>query len=219
MKFVHHPLEVGLLLAGLALLLFFLLSRTTWHASAPLRLARRRAWGQVLTAATRMYRQRIPLWVGIGALLLPISLLVALLQLAVLHATSILGVQTGAESNGVLAVFVLAIGTALTLLGFGVVMAATARALVEIDSNRPIGFLRAYRLAYPGIRGLFGALLVAALVVSLLTSSIFLLPIAVWLAGGGPCWCRPSRSSTSPRCARFAEAGASSAGGGSRWRR
>ena len=30
---------------------------------------------------------------------------------------------------------------------------------------------------------MFGALLVAALVVSLLTSSIFLLPIAVWLAG------------------------------------
>jgi hypothetical protein len=129
-----------------------------------------------------MYRERIPLWVGIGALLLPISLLVALLQLIVLHATSIVGVQTGGESNGFLAFFVLAIGTALTLLGFGVVAAATARALVEIDSNRPIGVLRAYRLAYPGIRALFGALVVAALVVSLLTSSIFLLPIAVWLA-------------------------------------
>jgi hypothetical protein len=182
-QFVHHPLEVGLLLGGLALLLLFLLSRTTWHSTAPLRLARRRAWGQVLTSATRMYRERIPLWVGIGALLLPISLLVALLQLIVLHATSIVGVQTGGESNGFLAFFVLAIGTALTLLGFGVVVAATARALVEIDSNRPIGVLRAYRLAYPGIRALFGALVVAALVISLLTSSIFLLPIAVWLAG------------------------------------
>ena len=181
-QFVHHPLEVGLLIGGLSLLLLFLLSRTTWHSTAPLRLARRRAWGQVLTSATRMYRQRMPLWVGIGALLLPISLLVALLQLIVLHATSIVGVQTGGESNGFLAFFVLAIGTALTLLGFGVVVAATARALVEIDSNRPIGVLRAYRLAYPGIRALFGALVVAALVVSLLTSSIFLLPIAVRLA-------------------------------------
>jgi MFS family permease len=94
-----------------------------------------------------------------------------------------LGVQTGGESSGLLAFFVLAIGTALTLLGLGLVQAATARALVEIDEGRSIGPLRAYRLTADGIAPLFGALLLAAVVVSLLASSLFLIPIAVWLAG------------------------------------
>ena len=50
------------------------------------------------------------------------------------------------------------IGTALTLLGLGLVQAATARALVEIDAGRPIGPLGAYRLAFDSVAPLFGAL-------------------------------------------------------------
>ena len=182
-RLVDQPLEVGLVLAGLVLLLVVLISRTTWRPSAPLRLARRRAWGQILAASGRMYLQRVQLFVGMGVLLVPISLLVTVLQALVLHATSILGVQTGGESNGLLALFVLAIGTALTLLGLGLIQAVCARALVEIDEGRPIGVLGAYRLAYDAVAPLFGALLVASIAVSLLASSIFLIPIAVWLAG------------------------------------
>ena len=130
-----------------------------------------------------MYVQRILLFVGIGLVLIPISLLITLVQALVLHATSILGVVTGGESNGFLAFLVLAVGTALTLLGLGLVQAACARALVEIDEGRSVGPLGAFRLAYDRIAPLFGALLVASVVVSLLASSIFLIPIAVWLAG------------------------------------
>jgi hypothetical protein len=182
-RLVDRPLEFGLVLAGVALLLAILISRATWRPAAPLRLARRRAWGQILAASGRMYVRRILLFVGIGLLLVPISLLVTGLQALVLHATSIFGVQTGGESNGLLALLVLAIGTALTLLGLGLVQAACARALVEIDRGRPIRPLGAYRLACDSVAPLFGALLVASLAVSLLASSIFLLPIAVWLAG------------------------------------
>ena len=182
-RLVDQPLEFGLVLAGLALLVLIGLSRATWRPSAPLRLARRRAWGQILAASARMYVKHIRLFIGIGIVLVPISLVVTLLQALVLHATSILGVQTGGESNGLLALFVLAISTALTLLGLGVVQAACARALVEIDEGRPVGALSAYRSAYDAVVPLFGALLIAALAVSLLASSIFLVPIAVWLAG------------------------------------
>ncbi len=181
-RFVDHPLEFGLLLAALVLLAIVLLSRATWRPSAPLRVARRRAWGQILSASARMYVSRFPLFVGIGVVFVPIALLVSLLQGLVLHATNVLGVQTGGESNGVVAVLVLAIGTALTLLALGVTQAATARALVEIDEARPIGALRAYRLAADSVVPLLGALVVVTVIVSLLASSIFLLPIAVWLA-------------------------------------
>ena len=182
-RLVDNPVAFGLVLAGLALLVIILISRATWRPAAPLRLAHRRSWGQILSASARMYVQRIPLFVGIGLVVIPISLLVTLLQALVLHATSILGVQAGGEESGLLALFVLAIGTALTLLGLGLVQAACARALIRIDEGRPVGPLAAYRLAVDSAAPLFGALLVASIVVSLLASSIFLIPIAVWLAG------------------------------------
>jgi hypothetical protein len=182
-RLLDQPVAFGLVLAGLALLVFILISRATWRPTAPLRLAHRRSWGQILSASARMYGRRIPLFVGIGLVVIPISLLISLLQALVLHATGILGVQTGGENNGLLALLVLAIGTALTLLGLGLVQAATAQALVRIDEGRPVGPVAAYRLAADSAAPLLGALIVASVIVSLLASSIFLIPIAVWLAG------------------------------------
>jgi hypothetical protein len=182
-RLVDRPLEVGLVLVGLALLVLFGLSRATWRPASPLRIARRRAWGQILSASSSMYADRTALFVAIGVALLPISLVVTLLQALVIHATSIVGVQTTGDNKGVLAVFVLAIGTALTLFGLGLVQAATARALVEIDEGRPIGPLRAYRLASETVRPLLSALVIASVVVSLLAATGFGLPIAIWLAG------------------------------------
>jgi len=112
-----------------------------------------------------------------------VSLLIALLQAAVLHGTSILGVQTGGDSGGVLAFVVLAVSTSLTLLGLGLLLAATTRAMAEIDQRRTVGPLRAYWLARDAIRPLLGALLISVTAVSLLATSIYLLPVAVWLAG------------------------------------
>jgi hypothetical protein len=182
-RLVANPVAFGLTLAGLVLLFLFLISRTTWRPAAPLRLAHRRSWGQILSASARMYSARALLFLGLGLLFVPISLFVALLQTLVLHATNVLGVQTGETSSGLLSFVVLAIGTSLTLLALGLVLAATVRALVEIDEERTVGPLSAYRLAFDAVTPLFAALLVAALVVSMLASTLFLLPIAIWLAG------------------------------------
>jgi hypothetical protein len=182
-RFVSRPAQVILVVGVLLLLLVYVLSRTSWRPTAPLRLAHRRAWGQTLASAARMYLAQLRLVVGIGLLLIPVSLLITLVQTLLLHGTSVLGIESGAEGNSFLAFVVVAIGTALTLLGLGLVQAATARALVELDQGRAIGPLRAYLLARQSIRPLLGALVLAALVVSLLASSIYLLPIAVWLAG------------------------------------
>jgi hypothetical protein len=182
-RLVNRPLPFILVVGALALLLIYALSRTSWRPATPLRLAHRRAWGQTLAAASRMYWRQLPLVVGIGVLFIPVSLLVALLQTLLLHGTSTLGVESGSGRTGFLAFVVIAIGTALTLLGLGLVQAATARALVEVDQGRPIGPLRAYWLARDSIRPLLGALFAAALIVSVLASSVYLLPLAVWLAG------------------------------------
>ena len=182
-QLVANPVEFTLVLGGIAVVVLFLLSRTTWRPAAPLRLARRRAWGQTLAAAGRMYVARWRLFVGLSVLFVPIGLLVSLLQALILHTTSVLAVEVGHGSSGVAAFLALALGTTLTLLGLGLVLAATARALLEIDAGRRVGPLQAYRLSLARAPRLFGALLVAVVVVSLLASSLYLLPIAVWVAG------------------------------------
>ena len=73
------------------------------------------------------------------------------------------------------------LGAALTLLAIGLVQVATTRALVEIAHDRPVGPVSAYRLAAPGALPLLGALVIAAVAVVLLATSVFLLPIALWL--------------------------------------
>jgi hypothetical protein len=181
-RLLDQPAPVFLALAALVLLVMVSLSRATWRPTAPLRLARRRAWGQILAAAASMYVGRMPLFVGIGVLAIPISLLVTLLQALVLRASSVVGFESEGESSGLLALLVLAIGTTLTLVGLGLVQAATVRALVEIDRGRSPGPLRAYGLALDSILPLLGGLAIAVVVVTLLASSVFLLPIAVWLA-------------------------------------
>ena len=184
-RLIDQPLVFTLVLAALVLLLIFLLTRTRWRPSAPLHLARRRSWGQILSASGRMYATRFGLLAGIGVVFVPILLVVSLLQALVLHATSVFGVQTSG-GNGVSAFVVLVVGTSLTLLGLGIVQAATARALVEIDAGRPTGIVPAYRLAADIVVPLLVALVIAAIVVSLLGSSFFLIPLAIWLAGR---WC------------------------------
>jgi hypothetical protein len=129
-----------------------------------------------------MYRRRMSLFVGIGLLFVPIALLIALLQTVVTRASSVAGISTGGEGGGLLVLLVVAVGTALTLLALGFVQMATAWALVEIDAGRPVGALRAYRLAAGSLRSLFVALMIAVLAVLLFTGSLVLIPIAVWLA-------------------------------------
>jgi hypothetical protein len=182
-RLVHRPLPFILVTGALVLLLIYVLSRTSWRPTAPFRLAHRRAWGQTLAASARIYVAQLRLVVGIGLLFIPISLLVVLLQSLLLHGTGFLGIESGRESDNVVAFFVLAIGTALTLLGLGLVQAATARALVELDQGRPIGPVSAYLLARDSIRPLLVALVFVTPVVSVLAGSIYLSPFAVWLAG------------------------------------
>ena len=63
--------------------------------------------------------RRFPLFLGIGMLFVPISFVVIAAAGARAARVQLVGVQTGGESNGLVAVVVLAIGTSLTLLGLG----------------------------------------------------------------------------------------------------
>jgi hypothetical protein len=171
-------LVLGVLL-GLAI---FLVRRTRWRPAAPLHLAHRRAWGQILSAAGRMYVTQPRVFLGLGVLFIPLGAVIALVQALILGGFGLAGVDTTGEAAGTLLFIIVLVGTTLALLGLGVVMVATARALVEIDAGRPIRPLRAYRLALQRLRPLVGALLIAVAVWLVLDLTTVLIPVAIWLA-------------------------------------
>ena len=69
-------LVLGLILA----LLVFAVVKATWTPVAPLRVGRRRSWGQILSVSGRMYVKRFRLFVGLGLLLIPITVVIAAVQ-------------------------------------------------------------------------------------------------------------------------------------------
>jgi hypothetical protein len=177
----ENPTPVLIVLAGLVVLALWAVSRTEWHPSAPLRLGRRRAWGQLLTASRRMYRRRWRLFALIGVGFIPVGVVIALAQTLVLRVAD-LGVGAEGESNSVAAALALALGLLFTFTAVTIVQAITARAMAEIDADRPVSALGAFRLAFTSGAPLVGALVIAAAVIFVLDLTVIGIPIAAWLA-------------------------------------
>ena len=181
-RFVNRPLLILGLIVAVAVLAAWLATKTRWRPTAPLRLARRRSWGQMVTASWRMYVKRPLLFTGIGLLTIPISIVLTLLQSAIVNASSFVGLARSGEGGGDRAWLILAIGIFFSLFGLCLVQGAAARAMSELDSGRRIGIFRSYSLALGAIRPLLRALLIAVPVVTLLTLSVYLIPIAIVFA-------------------------------------
>jgi hypothetical protein len=118
---------------------------------------------------------------GLGVLLIPISVLVTLLQWVLIGGLDLAGSVSG-EAASFFAFLAVVVGAALTLLGLGLVQAATACALVEVDAGRSVGPLDAYRLALRRIGPLLGAIGLFVLAWVVLTATVVLIPVAIWLA-------------------------------------
>jgi hypothetical protein len=181
LRIAENPTTALAVLGGLLALLVYVLTRTPWRPSAPLRVARRRSWGQTLTASWRMYTSRPLLFLGIGLLAVPTSLVIAALQWVLLSAGSIVGIDPYGEDGGFRVGLAVAIGTVLTLLTLALVQGASARAIVEVDAGRDVDPIRAYRMSLDSVGPLVGALAIAVAIVTLLSLSLFLVPIAIWL--------------------------------------
>jgi hypothetical protein len=172
-----------LLLAVLFLLVIVGVKRTRWRPGTPLHAARRRRWGQILSASGRMYVSRWRLFLALGLLFIPLGAVISLAQALLLGGFDLAGVDTTGEAAGALVLLVVTLGTTLALLGLGLVQAATAFALVEIDAGRPVGPLQAYRAALRRLGPLFGGIGIAVLAVVVLSTTTVLIPVAIWLGG------------------------------------
>jgi hypothetical protein len=141
-------------------LLLWLVSRTTWRPSAPLRLQRRRTWGSIAASARRMYFGHLRLFLGIGLLFLPLGALITGFQYLTFQAGGLDGLVAGAgRSNAVVDFLVFGLGLFVTVFGLAVVESATALAMREIDEGRQVTAPGAYRKALPTLSSLLSAVL------------------------------------------------------------
>jgi hypothetical protein len=178
---LRSPGATLLAVAAVLGLIAFVVIRATWTPVAALRIARRRTWGQILASSASMYGRQLRLFLGLGLLLIPIGFAILGLQWLLITGLDAIGSVTG-DLAGLLAYLAAVVGTTLTLLGLGLVMAATACALVELDEGREVGPMHAYRLSMQRARPLLRTIAVAVAVWLLLASTGFLLPVALWLA-------------------------------------
>jgi hypothetical protein len=172
-------------LLGLALLvigLLWLISRTQWHPSAPLRLERRRRWGAIVNASRRMYFAHPGTFLGIGLVFFPLGVAITALQYLLFHVGGLNGlVESAGKTNAAVEFLVGVLEIFFAVLGLAVVQTVTAIAIVEIDEGRDGGALAAYRKALPKLPGVLATVLAAAIAFVLASLTAIGALIAVWL--------------------------------------
>ena len=177
-----NPSPILIALAVLVVLALWLASRTTWQATAPVPVRRRRGWGAIVATAARLYAGHLGLAFGLGALFIPLGLLITGVQYLVFRVSGLSSlVDTAGASNAVVGGLAFALGTLFVVFGLGIVQAASAIAMASLDEEREVGPLEAYKRVLARWRPLLGALFVAVVVVAVLAGSTIGVIIAVWL--------------------------------------
>jgi hypothetical protein len=129
-----------------------------------------------------MYVRHPRVFLGIGLLLIPVTLVITLLQWLALGGFGLVEGRSTGEIAGSAAFLALLIGTTLALLALGLVQAATACALLELDTGRRVTALSAFAEAAKSVGPLLRAIGLFVLAWVLLTYATVLIPVAIWLA-------------------------------------
>ena len=180
-RLAQDPSRILLILAAVTVIVVYLLRLTSWGPVLPLRIARRRSVGQILRAAARLFRAHWRLFIGIGLLMVPVSLLVTVVQAVLLGPGAVVGVPGGGEGGGWRVLLAALFGFSVLGAAIVLVLAATTCALDAIDRGAVVGVRHAYRMALARRRSLFGALLLAFVVVGMLSLTVVLAPAAIVL--------------------------------------
>jgi hypothetical protein len=171
---------------GLALLLLAgtgsAVRRTTWSPPDPRPIRTTRDGGQILRAARRIYSANLRLFVGIGLIFVPLSLVSSGAQAALFRLTGLKDViAVAGRGNLVSGIGALVVGALGVVIASALVTTAVAAALDELAAGRPVTARGAYRLAIGRLRPLTGAVLGEALIVVILVLTVVGIPLAAYL--------------------------------------
>lgn len=179
--FANPSLVLAVSIALLAFVLW-LASRTRWGPAVTFSARRRRPWGVLVSSALRLYTRHFRVFGGIGLLFVPVGLVVTALQYLLFHASGLSSlVHVAGESNAAVQLLANGLGAVFTLVGLTFVQAATAYAVAELDRGRSVTARAALARAVSKGRPLLAALVIAALVVGLLSLTLFAAIIGAYL--------------------------------------
>jgi hypothetical protein len=172
--------------SGLALLLLSAsvtaVRRTTWSPPDPRPIRTTRRGGQILRAARRIYAGNPRLFLGIGVIFVPVSLVFSGVQYVLFHLTGLKDlVAVAGRGNLVSGISALVVGAVGVVIAAALVTAAVAAALDELDAGRRVTAREAYRLAFRRLRPLTSGVLREVLVVLVLLVTVAGIPVAVYL--------------------------------------
>jgi hypothetical protein len=171
-----RPALTLLALTVVALLVAWLVRRTTWRPSAPLRLGRRRSTGQVVASVWRMYLRRFPLFVGIGT---PIAVATVLPGVAQVWLTALAESTGGGPLSRGLALVAGLLLTLLAPLTLLLGQAAVMHSVCEIDAGRTVGVRSAYAAALRRGIPLVVTLVAVSAVVLVCALTVVLVPVGL----------------------------------------
>jgi hypothetical protein len=172
-------LGLGLLLLAGALAAF---ERTSWSPVKPVPIRAPRDGGQILRAARRIYGGNLRLFIGIGLIFVPVSLVFSALQYVLLRLTGLRDVVAVAGRGNLVSAFAgLLVGALGVLIASVIVGAAVAAALDGLDAGRSVRPWPAYRRAFDRLGELAGAVVGEVVLVVLLLLSVVGIPLAVHL--------------------------------------
>jgi hypothetical protein len=170
----------AVVIAVLALLVVLtLVRRTTWTPTAPLRVAHRRATGQIVAASARLYWRRRRLFASLGVPVVVAGLLATVLQSLVLDVSA--GAAEGGEAGGLRVVLAAVIGYLVLGSTMVLVLAATTRAVVAIDAGQAVTPRSAFGVSLRRWRTHLVVFLAASLVIATLGFTIVLSAAALVL--------------------------------------
>ncbi|RZT07522.1 hypothetical protein EV649_7936 [Kribbella sp. VKM Ac-2569] len=175
---------LGLLLAALVVLIWFAASRTRWSDADPLPARKRRAWGQAIVAALRLFRRRPGLFAGFAtafAVLGLVTVLLARLQTARHDAPADLGAPTD-DATGFWASLVALGVTILTIATYVALLAAVTATLDQLDRGIPATTDAALRRVIADRRPLARAAGQYLVVIAVLTIFVATIPVAIHYA-------------------------------------
>jgi hypothetical protein len=160
--------------------LAYVATRTSYRPIVVAPLRRHRRFGQIRSAAGRIYRQNLALFVAIGALFIPLGFLLAAVQWVVFQ-TPYEDTVSGFFSRNlaVEAVIALAIGNVASSLLVWLVGLATLTAVARIESRKDNSVLEDYREMARKFPAVVVPRLKAVAIVVLLTVTVVGIPWAV----------------------------------------
>lgn len=175
---------LGLLLAALVVLIWFAASRTRWSGADPLPARKRRAWGQTVVAALRLFRHRPGLFAVFAAAFAVLSLVTLVLtelQVARRDAPTDLGAPTE-TATGFWASLIALVVTILTMATYVALLAAVTTTLDQLDRGRAMTAQLTFRRLVTIWKPLTRAAVQYFVVITCLTIFVATIPLAVYYA-------------------------------------